>query len=88
LLPPSLYPSAALSSQTLPPITAFHGASDLAVPTQGARASIAELRRAGYAAELRAYAGLEHDISDEEMDDILERIGRAAEGLSAAAPAQ
>src|SRR3954467_13417991 len=57
LLSPSLYPSAALSSATLPPVAAFHGASDLAVPTRGARASIAELRRAGYAAELREYAG-------------------------------
>lgn len=91
LLPPSLYPSAALSSQpprpaTLPPIAAFHGASDLAVPTQGARASIAELRRAGYTAELSEYAGVEHDISDEEDGEILERIGRAADSLAAAAP--
>ena len=91
LLPPSLYPSAALSSEprsaTLPPVAAFHGASDLAVPTEGARASIAELRRAGYTAELREYAGVEHDISDEEQKEILERIGRAADGLAAAAPA-
>ena len=91
LLPPSLYPSAALSSRprpaTLPPVAAFHGASDLAVPTRGARASIAELRRAGYPAELREYAGVEHDISDEEDGEILERIGRAADGLAAAAPA-
>ena len=90
LLPLSLYPSAALSSRprpaTLPPIAAFHGASDLAVPTRGARASIAELRRAGYTAELREYAGVEHDISDEEEGEILERIGRAADGLAAAAP--
>ncbi len=91
LLPPSLYPSAALSSEprpaTLPPVAAFHGASDLAVPTQGARASIAELRRAGYTAELREYPGVEHDISDEALGEILERIGRAADGLAAAAPA-
>jgi phospholipase/carboxylesterase len=92
LLPPSLYPSAALSSQqprpsTLPPIAAFHGASDLAVPTQGARASIAELQRVGYAAELREYAGVEHDISGEEMGEILERIGRAADSLATAAHA-
>lgn len=91
LLPPSLYPSAALSSEprpaTLPPITAFHGASDLAVPTGGARASIAELRRVGYAAELREYVGVEHEIPDEEMGEILERIGRAAEGLADASPA-
>ncbi len=52
-----------------------------------ARASIAELRRAGYTAELREYAGVEHDTSDEEEGDILERIGRAADGLEAAAPA-
>lgn len=88
LLPPSLYPSAALSSQpraaTLPPITAFHGASDLAVPTQGARASIDELRRAGYSAALREYSGVEHDISHEEQDEILERIGRAADGVASA----
>lgn len=90
LLPPSLYPSAALSSMprptTLPPIAAFHGASDLAVPTQGARASIAELRGAGYTAELHEYAGVEHDIADDELGEILERIGRAADGLVAAAP--
>jgi phospholipase/carboxylesterase len=90
LLPPSLYPSAALSSKprpaTLPPVAAFHGASDLAVPTEGARASIAELRRAGYTAELHEYAGVEHDISDEELGEVLERIGRAADGLAAAAP--
>jgi phospholipase/carboxylesterase len=45
------------------------------VPTQGARSSIAELRRVGYAAELREYAGVEHDISDEEEGEILERSG-------------
>jgi phospholipase/carboxylesterase len=92
LLPPSLYPSAALSSQprpaTLPPVAAFHGAADLAVPTQGARASIAELRRAGYSAELHEYAGLEHDISDQELGEILERMGRAADSLAAAAAAR
>jgi phospholipase/carboxylesterase len=59
----------------------------MAVPTQGARASIAELRRAGYTAELREYAGVEHDISNEEQGDILERMGRAADGLGVAAPA-
>ena len=91
LLPPSLYPSAALSSRprptTLPPIAAFHGASDLAVPTRGARASLAELLRSGYSAELHEYAGVEHDISDQEAGELLERIGRAADGLAAAAPA-
>jgi phospholipase/carboxylesterase len=86
LLPPSLYPSVALSSQQLPPITAFHGASDLAVPTQGARASIAELRNAGYAAELHEYAGVEHDISAREEREILERIGQAADRLTGSAP--
>ena len=88
LLPPSLYPSAALSSgprpATLPPVAAFHGASDLAVPTRGARASIAELRRVGYTAELREYAGVEHDTSDEEEGEIMERMGRTADGLVAA----
>lgn len=91
MLPPSLYPSAALSSgprpATLPPVTAFHGASDLAVPTRGARASIAELQRAGYTAELREYIGVEHETSDEEVGEILERIGRAADGLAEAAEA-
>jgi phospholipase/carboxylesterase len=91
LLPPSLYPSAALSSQprpaTLPPVAAFHGASDLAVPTQGARDSIAELQRAGYTAELHEYAGVEHQPSNEQMVDLLEQIGRAADSLAAAAPA-
>ena len=90
LLPPSLYPSAALSSRprpaTLPPVVAFHGASDRAVPTRGARASIAELRRAGYAAELREYAGVEHDTSEEEEAEFVELIGRTAAGLATAAP--
>jgi phospholipase/carboxylesterase len=90
LLPPALYPSAALKSgpraATLPAVAAFHGAADLAVPTQGARASIAELRRAGYTADLREYAGVAHDISDEEEGEVLERIARAAEGLAARAP--
>ena len=91
LLPPSLYPSAALGSgprpATLPPVTAFHGASDLAVPTQSARDSIAELRSAGYTAELREYAGLEHATSDQEEAEILERIGQAADALAAVSPA-
>ncbi len=90
LLPPSLYPSAAQSSgprpPTLPSIVAFHGASDLAVPTRGARDSIAELQAAGYAAELREYAGVEHDISGAELGEIFERIGRAADGLAAQGP--
>ncbi|MET0387893.1 MAG: dienelactone hydrolase family protein [Polyangiales bacterium] len=88
ILPPALYPSASLSSLTLPPITAFHGASDLAVPIQSARASIAELRRAGYTAELHEYTGVDHATSDEEEDEILQRIGRAADALMAAAPAR
>lgn len=91
LLPPSLYPPPSLSSQlrptAFPPVVAFHGASDQAVPTRGARASIAELRRAGYTSELREYAGVEHDISKEEEGEILEWIGRTADGLAAAAPA-
>jgi phospholipase/carboxylesterase len=87
LLPPSLYPSAALSPATLPPVAAFHVASDLAVPARGARASIAELRSAGYSAELHEYAGVEHDISDEELGEIFERIGQAADSLTATAPA-
>ncbi len=86
LLPTTLYPSAAVRSvqrpAKLPPVAAFHGASDLAVPTRGARASIAELQRAGYTAELREYAGLAHDISAEEEADLLERIGRAADSLA------
>ena len=92
LLPPSLYPSAPLSSRPrpakLPPIAAFHGDSDLAVPTRGARASIAELRSAGYTAELREYAGVGHEITAEEEGDILERIGQAADSLTSAVPAR
>ena len=54
-----------------------------AVPTEGARASVTELRRAGYVAQLREYAGVEHDISDDELAEVSERIGRAADGLTA-----
>ena len=87
LLPPSLYPSAALSSgprpATFPIVEAFHGGADLAVPTRGARASIAELRRAGYIAALHEYAGVAHETSDEEESEIMERIGLSADGLAA-----
>lgn len=51
----------------------------LAVPTRSARASIAELRRAGYTADLREYAGVGHDVSDAEQNDLLDRIGRIAD---------
>ncbi|HTV23761.1 MAG TPA: dienelactone hydrolase family protein [Polyangiaceae bacterium] len=92
LLPLSLYPSAALSSEPrppeLPPVVAFHGASDLAVPTRGARDSIAELQSVGYSAELHEYPGVEHDISGEELAEILMRIGQAADSLVVAAPAR
>lgn len=87
LLPLSLYPSAALSSEprsgALPPVVAFHGGADLAVPTASARASIAELQRFGYRAELREVAGVEHDIPSAELAEILERIGRVADGMAA-----
>ncbi len=90
LLPTGLYPSAALSSRplpaALPPVVAFHGAADLAVPVRAARASIAELRRAGYAAELREYPGLEHDVSTEELADLLERLGLAADAQAGLSP--
>lgn len=92
LLPLALYPSAGVGSgprpAALPPVVAFHGASDLAVPTQSARDSIVELRSAGYSAELHEYAGVEHDISGQELSEILERIGQAADSLGAAAPAR
>lgn len=81
-LPKAVYPSAALTSvqrpTTLPPVIAFHGADDLAVPTQGARDSIEELRRAGYAAELHEYAGVAHTISPQELADVFARIDQAA----------
>jgi phospholipase/carboxylesterase len=80
LLPTSLYPSAQ-SAGPLPPISAFHGAADLAVPTRGARDSIAALKHAGFNAQLREYPGLEHDISDAELGEVLEQIGRAADSL-------
>ncbi|MFT3841528.1 MAG: dienelactone hydrolase family protein [Myxococcaceae bacterium] len=79
LLPTTLYPSTALDSSKLPPVVAFHGAADLAVPTQSARNSIAELRRAGFSAELHEYPGVEHATSDAEVADILEQLARAAE---------
>lgn len=80
LLPRTLYP-AALTSASLPPVIAFHGADDLAVPVTSARDSVAELRRAGYATELHEYAGLAHDTSPEELRDFLERLKRAADAL-------
>ncbi|MFO0675739.1 MAG: dienelactone hydrolase family protein [Polyangiaceae bacterium] len=92
LLPTSLYPSMASTSSMpsprasiLPPVSAFHGASDLAVPTASARASIAELRRSGYSAELREYPGIDHTTSAAEEEDIAESLGRAAD-LQATAP--
>lgn len=88
LLPPSLYPSTSFSAEPravpLPAVMAFHGAADLAVPTSGARASIAELQSAGYNAELREYEGLEHDLSNQEVNELLEAIGQAADSFASA----
>ena len=92
LLPSSLYPSRAIVSlprpMKLPPVSAFHGAADLAVPTRSARASIAELRRAGYTADLREYAGVGHDVSDAEQNDLLDLIGRVADSLGVTSPTE
>lgn len=73
LLPPSLYPSTTSSSK-LPPVVAFHGAADLAVPIAAARASITALQGAGYTAELHEYPGLEHDTTDAEWNQVFERM--------------
>ncbi len=83
LLPLSLYPTGAgAHPAALPPVVAFHGASDLAVPAQSARDSIAVLQHAGYKAELHEYAGLEHATSRQEEREIFERIGQLADGLA------
>lgn len=81
LLPTSLYPSAALVSRPrpsrLPAVMAFHGTDDLAVPVASARASIAELQRAGYTASLREYPGLAHDLSPRELQDLFTQLSSA-----------
>lgn len=83
LLQKALYPSRALDPATLPPVLAFHGADDLAVPTQSARDAIAELRRAGYTAELREYPGVEHSTNGREMAEIFEQLRQAADTAAA-----
>jgi phospholipase/carboxylesterase len=75
-LPKSLF--ASIRSGARPPIIAFHGGADLAVPTASALEAIAELKRAGYAAEIREFAGLEHEISDQELSELFERIEKVA----------
>lgn len=83
LLPPALYPSAALAStprpSAYPSVLAFHGAADMTVPIAGARASIAELRTVGYQAELREYPGIAHTISSEELRDVIAGLVRVAD---------
>lgn len=77
MLPPALYPSTTVDRPSLPRVTAFHGASDLAVPTESARRSIAVLRNAGYVAELHEYAGVEHDIAAIELREVMVQLERA-----------
>jgi phospholipase/carboxylesterase len=79
MLPPSLYPLAQSErSIARPPVIAFHGGADLAVPTASARASVALLQSAGYAAELREYAGVAHHTTPAEIVELFERLAAAA----------
>ncbi|MFT3711370.1 MAG: dienelactone hydrolase family protein [Archangium sp.] len=78
LLPAALYPSAAVRSAKLPPVFAFHGAEDLAVPVSGARASIVELQRVGYSATLREFSGIGHDTSAAELREVFGVFERLA----------
>lgn len=94
LLPPSLYPpaapptapaaSSAAPPARLPPVLAFHGDLDLAVPTQSARDSIAVLQRAGYPATLHTYPSVAHETSAQEVREWLDQMQRVADGLGPA----
>ncbi len=83
LLPPSLYPAAAVSSSApakLPPIIAFHGELDLAVPTRSARDSIAALQGAGYSAVLHTVPDVAHETSAQEVREWMAKLQRVADG--------
>ena len=79
-LPLALFPSMQKSAASLPPIIAFHGQADLAVPIQGARRSIAELQRAGFQASLQEVPGLDHALSDAEVNEVFGRVDALLQG--------
>ncbi|MGK0190062.1 MAG: phospholipase/carboxylesterase [Verrucomicrobiales bacterium] len=52
------------------PIGFFHGSADPVVPFSAAERSMEALQQAGHRPTLKAYDGLEHTLSDEEIGDV------------------
>lgn len=57
------------------PIGIFHGDADGVVPFEAAEQTKAELEKAGHSPSFKAYPGLEHSVSQEEMEDVFGWLG-------------
>lgn len=63
------------------PIHVFHGKEDKIVPIATVRQHVTTLRQAGYAVELKEYAGLGHGINQEMQQDYLDAIDKQLRSL-------
>jgi phospholipase/carboxylesterase len=81
-LPPPLVP--ARKPASAPPIVAFHGTDDAAVPYPPTQAAVAELAKLGFDVELRTYPGVGHVITPELHRDLDDRLGDALRALARA----
>ncbi|HYH97426.1 alpha/beta hydrolase-fold protein [Hyalangium sp.] len=76
VLPPTLL-SHSQASAELPVVHAFHGVADPVFPVALARESVAEMRAAGFHADLREYANVTHMPDEAEMRDLLSAMAGA-----------
>ncbi len=58
------------------PIGMFHGTADPMVQFEAAKQASADLESAGFAPSLRAYEGLQHSVSEEEIRDVFAWLGQ------------
>jgi phospholipase/carboxylesterase len=78
-LPPPLWPAAkpGTDPKLAPPILALHGEADSAVKHGPTAEAVEQLRRTGYAVELRSYAKVGHTIPEAMHADLLAGLREA-----------
>jgi phospholipase/carboxylesterase len=90
-LPPVLWPSplagpVAASGSVRPTVFALHGTIDPVMPFAAAQATVARLRAAGFAAEIRRYTGVGHTITPAMDAELARRLGAALRAQRCAPP--
>jgi phospholipase/carboxylesterase len=74
-LPEPLWPLAIDGNAAeAPPIVAFHGDADAAVPYEPTKLAVDRLRELGYRVDLETYAGVGHMISPEIYADVMDAL--------------